>query len=153
MKSPEKYKDDMIAMLEKEINIDFQRSMNKITFDNIVSGDRDTFAFVTIPPQLELPAREKGCIDEVPNYDFDTQFYSFSFTSLLTRKESIDALCRVRIECNKAAAMSLFQIPNKHMKLDEFEQSQTQQTSQVRKKNLSYLSDMNRIRIKKFSCE
>lgn len=122
----------MIAVLEKEINIDFQRSMNKITFDSIVSSDRDTFAFVTIPPRMNEFVPEKGCIADVPNFDFDTQFYNFSFTSLLTRKESIDALCRVRIECNKAASMSLFQIPNKHMRLDEFEQSQTQQTSQVR---------------------
>lgn len=121
----------MLALLEKEINIDFQRSMNKITFDEIVLRDRDTFAFVTIPPRMELPVPIKGCISEIPTYDFDTQFYNFSFASLLTRKEAIDALCRVKIECNKAAAMSLFQIPNKHMRLDEFEQSQTQQTSQT----------------------
>jgi dynein heavy chain, axonemal len=121
----------MISMLEKEINIDFQRSMNKITFDSIVSNNRDTFAFVTLPPKSDDIVPELGCIAEVPAYDFDTQYYNFSFNSLLTRKESIDALCRVRVECNKAAAMSLFQIPNKHMRLDEFEQSQTQQTSQT----------------------
>jgi len=117
--------------LEKEVNIDFQRSMNKITFDRIVKANKESFGFVSIPevPKEKIP--EKGCILEVPAYDFDGQYYSFSFVSLLTRKEAIDALSKVRVECNRVCAMSLFQIPNKHMKLDEFEQTQTQQTSQV----------------------
>jgi dynein heavy chain len=68
---PEKFRDDVISMLEKEINIDFQRSMNKITFDNIVSNNRDTFAFVTLPPKIDDFVPERGCIDEVPAYDFE----------------------------------------------------------------------------------
>lgn len=125
---PEKNKEDTILSLEKEVNIDFKRTMNKITFDDIVDSNQETFGFVTVPPPTPEVRREKGCITDVPEYDFDAQFYSFSFVSLLTRKEAIDALSKVRVECNKVAAMSLFQIPNKHMKLEEFEQAQTQQT-------------------------
>ncbi len=105
--------------------------MNKITFDTIVTQNRDQFSFVTIPARPSRRVPEKGCSAEVPAYEFDTSFFNFSFVSLLTRREAIDALCRVKVECNRAGAMSLFQIPNKHMKLEEFEQTQTQQTSQT----------------------
>ena len=131
IKRSEKSKEDCLGVLEKEVNIDFQIAMNKITFDTIVGQNKDTFSFVTIPPRIVDKVPEKGCSNEVPPYEFDSQYYNFSFVSLLTRKEAIDALCKVRVECNKAASMSLFQIPNKHMKLEEFEQTQTQQTSQT----------------------
>lgn len=118
--------------LEKEINVDFKRTMNKITFDDIVTTNPATFGFVTVPPATAEKRRERGCITDMPDYDFDAQFYNFSFVSLLTRKEAIEGLAKVRVECNKVAAMSLFQIPNKPMKIEEFEQAQTQQTFQVR---------------------
>jgi dynein heavy chain len=87
---------------------------------------------VDIAPSFVRHVPRKGCVTDVPEYDFDGQYYNFSFVSLLTRKEAIDALSRVRVECNRVAAMSLFQIQNKHMKLEEFEQTQTQQIAQVR---------------------
>jgi dynein heavy chain len=105
--------------------------MNKITFDNIITANKETFNFVTLPDPVIEKTPEKGCISDLPQYDFDGQFYNFSFVSLLTRKEAIEALSKVKVECNRVASMSLFQIPNKHMKLDEFEQTQTQQTSQT----------------------
>jgi dynein heavy chain len=105
--------------------------MNKITFDEIVTKNEQTFGFVSMPPQTKEVRRERGCVVDIPDYDFDNQFYNFSFVSLLTRKEAIDGLTKVKVECNKVASMSLFQIPNKHMKLEEFEQAQTQQTYQV----------------------
>jgi dynein heavy chain len=117
--------------LEKELNIDFKRTMNKITFDHIIAGNQQTFSFVSVPPKEPEAWRERGCVTDLPDYDFDGQFYNFSFVSLLTKEEAIEALTKVRVECNKVAAMSLFQMPNKHMKLEEFEQAQTQQTYQV----------------------
>lgn len=105
--------------------------MNKITFDDIISKNQQTFAFVTVPPKPEEKIPVRGCIKDVPEYDFDDQYYNFSFVSLLTKEEAIDALTKVRVECNKVSAMSLFQMPNKPMKLEEFEQAQTQQTYQV----------------------
>ena len=87
--------------------------------------------YVTIPERAARPTPTRGCWAEVPPYEFDTSFFNFSFVSLVTRKEAIEALCRVKVECNKAAAMSLFQLPNKPLRLDEFEQGQTQQTAQT----------------------
>lgn len=127
---PEKNKEDTILTLEKEVNVDFKRSMNKITFDNIVTSDPETFGFVSVPSPSRDKVPEKGKVD-IPHYDFDGQYYNLSFVSLLKRREAIEGLSKVRVECNKVAAMSLFQIPNKHMKLEEFEQAQTQQTFQV----------------------
>ena len=126
----EKNQEDTLSILEKEINVDFKRSMNKIVFDKIIAEDSETFDYVKPMAQGERETPEKGCIAEVPAYDFDTQFYNFSFVSLLTRKEAIEALSKVRVECNKVSSMSLFQIPNKHLKIEEFEQTQTQQISQ-----------------------
>ena len=70
----------------------------------------------------------------MPDYPFDEQYDSFAFNSLLTREESIQAIGKVGTECGKVAAMSLFHVPTaKHMRLEEFEQTQSQATSQVQK--------------------
>jgi dynein heavy chain len=128
---PEKAREDALVTLEREINLDFQHTMNKITFDTIVTKAQDTFAFVTIPPKKVDKIPAKGCISDIPVYDFDTQLYNLKFVALVNKEEAVNALCKVRVECNKVTAMSLFQIPNKYMKLDEFEQTQNQQISQI----------------------
>jgi len=56
----------------------------------------------------------------------------FAFNTLLGRVEVGDAISKVRAECNKVAAMSLFHIPTtKSMRIEEFEQTQSQATAQV----------------------
>ena len=52
--------DDYVQMLEKEVNIDFCWSMNRIIFDKTVNEDPVTFAFVTLPEQEVEHAPEKG---------------------------------------------------------------------------------------------
>ena len=54
--------DDYIQVLEKEVNIDFCRSMNRIIFDKTVEDDPHTFAFVTVPEAKtqEVPDRGKA---------------------------------------------------------------------------------------------
>ncbi|KAK2152283.1 hypothetical protein LSH36_335g03003 [Paralvinella palmiformis] len=71
-----------------------------------------------------------GCFADVPDYPFDEQYDRFAFNSLLTRDEAISAIGKVRTECNRVAAMLLFHIPTaKHMRLEEFDQTQSQATS------------------------
>ena len=91
-----------------------------------------------------------GCIIDIPNYPFDEQYDSFAFNSLLTREESIQAIGKVGTECGKVAAMSLFHVPTaKHMRLEEFEQTQSQATSQVRKNfYVIYVTDLERNDVK-----
>ena len=54
--------DDYIQVLEKEINIDFCRSMNRIIFDKTVREDCQTFAFVTLPEPDEPVVPDRGRI-------------------------------------------------------------------------------------------
>lgn len=49
-----------MQVLEKEINIDFCRSMNRIIFDKTVECDPFTFGFVTQPEDKEIEVPEKG---------------------------------------------------------------------------------------------
>ncbi|PVD29059.1 hypothetical protein C0Q70_11656 [Pomacea canaliculata] len=125
--------DDHLQVLEREVNIDFCRSMNRIIFDKTVKDDRKTFAFVTIPETPIKAIPEKGCCMDVPEYPFDEQYDNFAFNSLLTLQESIQAMGKVRTECNRVSHnMSLYHIPTaKPMRLEEFEQTQSQATSQT----------------------
>lgn len=71
-------------------------------------------------------------ISDMPEYAYDDNYNMFAFKSLLTREESIQACGKVRTECNKVGSMPLFHIPTtKPMRLEEFEQTQSQATSQV----------------------
>lgn len=76
----------------------------------------------------------QGFHPDVPLYPFDEKFDDFAFNCLLTREEAIVAMAKVRTECNKVASMSVFQVPvSKSMKLEEFEQTQAQVSTQVKK--------------------
>ncbi|XP_033101869.1 dynein heavy chain 1, axonemal-like [Anneissia japonica] len=124
--------DDYIHTLEKEVNIDYARAMNRIIFDKIVQSNPGTFAYVTVPEKEAERIPETGYYGDVPDYPFDEQYDSFAFNSLLTREEAIFAMMKVRTECNKVSAMSLFHVPmTKHLRIEEFEQTQSSQSSQV----------------------
>ena len=135
-------------------------SMNKISFDRILRGMPEKFWYVTLPEPHQEVVPETGNLSsnpflkshntfvcdrfhnafvcfqgyypEVPACPFDEKFDQFAFASLLTRGEVINAMSKVRAECNKVAAMCLFQAPiSKSMRLEEFEQTQSQTSSQV----------------------
>lgn len=149
--------DDYIQVLEKEVNIEFCRAMNRIVFDRAVEQDPITFSFVTVreravwgagsgtgaplPPgqkhigaafaALPPPTELRGCAP-VPPFPFDERFDKFAFSTVLTLKETIEALGKIRAECNKVTSMSLLNTQlSKAMRLEEFEQTQAQATSQV----------------------
>ena len=52
--------DDYMQVLEREVNIDFCRSMNRIIFDKTVKEDPKTFAFVKVPERTEEPVPSRG---------------------------------------------------------------------------------------------
>ncbi|XP_058416307.1 dynein axonemal heavy chain 1 isoform X1 [Diceros bicornis minor] len=120
-----------LSSLSREVNLDYERSMNKVTFDQIVSSKPDTFFYVTLPKKEEEKVPKQGLVS-VPKYPFREQKEDFTFVSLLTRSEVITALSKVRAECNKVTAMSLFHSNlSKYSRLEEFEQIQSQTFSQV----------------------
>ncbi|NXR16043.1 DYH1 protein, partial [Semnornis frantzii] len=122
---------DCMCCLEKEVALDYERTMNRISFDRVVTSKPGTFFYVTLPDKEEKKVPEKGLI-WIPDYPFHEQKASFSFASFLTRPEVILLLTQVKDECNKAAAMSLFNSTlAKCVCLEEFEQIQIQTFSQV----------------------
>ena len=76
-----------------------------------------------------IPATTKTAVPA----DYDTFKYDqFAKRSLLTKAEVIDAMVKVRGECNKVTQMSLYHVPvMKSMRLEEFEHAQSQASSQV----------------------
>ncbi|CAM5127491.1 unnamed protein product [Eretmochelys imbricata] len=120
-----------LQCLEKEVSLDYERTMNKIIFDGVITSKPQMFSYVTLPEKEEEKVPERGLV-QIPDYPFDEQRASFIFVSLLTRPEVILALSQVRDECNKAAAMSLFHSTlSKYGRLEEFEQIQTQTFTQI----------------------
>ena len=49
-----------MRLLSKEIQVDFARSMNRITFDRTVTSKPDMFPYVTLPSLKEEPVPERG---------------------------------------------------------------------------------------------
>lgn len=120
-----------LSSLAREVSLDYERSMNKINFDQIVSSKPDTFSYVTLPQKEEEKVPDQGLVS-IPKYPFREQKEDFTFVSLLTRPEVITALSKVRAECNKVTSMSLFHSNlSKYSRLEEFEQIQSQTFSQV----------------------
>ena len=64
--------------------------------------------------------------------NFENKFHMFSFKSLIAIPDVFSAISKVKTKCNKVAVMSLFQVGiTKSIWLEEFEQRQSQATSQV----------------------
>ena len=69
---------------------------------------------------------------DVPSFPFQEMREKFQFLSLTTSLEAIKVLEHVRVECEKVCTLSLFHTgASKHLKLDEFDQTQQQATTQV----------------------
>ncbi|XP_069792874.1 dynein axonemal heavy chain 1 isoform X2 [Narcine bancroftii] len=116
--------------IEQEVLLDYNRTMNKITFDHIVLSDPKQFSYVILPDKKEIKVPSKGLV-QLPDYSFHQKRKAFSFNTLL-KPEVIVALCKVRAECNKVAAMSLFFVTLiKSVRIEEFEQIQSQAHAQI----------------------
>ncbi|KAM7402690.1 hypothetical protein PAMP_017906 [Pampus punctatissimus] len=72
-----------------------------------------------------------GCVP-VPHIAYKKTQSAFAFSSLLSRPEVICVLSEIRSECNKVAAMRLFNVTLiKPLRLDEFEVIQSQTHTQI----------------------
>lgn len=58
-----------LSRLAREVCLDYERSMNKISFDQIVSAKPDTFSYVTLPKKEEEKVPERGA--DVPQRQLD----------------------------------------------------------------------------------
>ncbi|XP_014666196.1 PREDICTED: dynein heavy chain 1, axonemal-like [Priapulus caudatus] len=122
-----------IESLKQEINLDHQRAMNEISFDHTVRSMPKLFPFVTLPRKTKPAAPQTGCVETSASCaEIKCKKQNFIVKSLLLSAEVIEALGKVRAECNKVRAMSLLHSQlSKTMRLEEFEQAQSTQTLQV----------------------
>ncbi|KAL0978572.1 hypothetical protein UPYG_G00172390 [Umbra pygmaea] len=117
--------------LEKEINLEYDRSMNRINFDMVVLTNPEVFPHITLPQREPEHVPQNGLVS-VPTYPFEKNRAAFIFNSLLTKPEAISALSSVKCECDKVAALTLFHVSiNKALRLEEFELTQSQTHGQV----------------------
>eukprot|EP00163_Fabomonas_tropica_P031149 TRINITY_DN730_c1_g1_i7.p1 TRINITY_DN730_c1_g1~~TRINITY_DN730_c1_g1_i7.p1 ORF type:complete len:4213 (+),score=1156.03 TRINITY_DN730_c1_g1_i7:1002-12641(+) len=122
------------SMLVKEINKDYARTMNKIIFDmNYKDPNQadlfDSLALPPLPEDEDVP--EFGTV-RIPDHNFPEQFSEFTFHSFLTKPEVINAIVKVRGECNRIQSLNLFNtFFTKSVRMDEFEQMQYQANHQV----------------------
>ncbi|XP_013988847.1 dynein axonemal heavy chain 1 isoform X2 [Salmo salar] len=122
---------ECIVRLEKEINLEYDRTMNRISFDRVVLTNPEDFSHITLPQREPERVPQNGFVS-VPTYPFEKNRAAFAFNSLLTKPEVISALSKVRGECNRVAAMSLFHVTfTKSLRLEEFELTQSQTHAQV----------------------
>ncbi|KAM4613811.1 dynein axonemal heavy chain 1 [Polymixia lowei] len=122
---------ECVAHLEKEIKLEYDRTMNCIMFDKVVMTHPEQFSHITLPQKQPEPVPQRGLVS-VPKYPFEKNRAAFAFSSLLTKPEVICALSKVRAECNRVAAMSLFHVTfTKPLRLGEFELAQSQIHAQV----------------------
>ena len=87
-------------VIREEVSVNHQRVENDMVFEDETKKNPGLFEnlmweFVSKDPVPKYPRRP------VPKYDFLKAKSLFSFASLLTRAEVVDALARVREECNK----------------------------------------------------
>lgn len=69
---------------------------------------------------------------DVPSFPYKETREKFQFLSLTTSLEAISVLEHVRVECERVCNLALFHTgASKHLKLEEFDQTQQQATTQV----------------------
>uniref|UniRef100_UPI0037E91524 dynein axonemal heavy chain 1 n=1 Tax=Semicossyphus pulcher TaxID=241346 RepID=UPI0037E91524 len=118
-----------IEDLETEVKLDFDRTMNCMSFDKVVKSQPEEFSHITLPQKDPEYAPQKGCIP-VPFYKRNQA--AFVFNSLLRKPEVICVLSEIWSECNKVATMELFNVTlNKPLRLHEFEVVQFQVQTQI----------------------
>ncbi|XP_022600673.1 LOW QUALITY PROTEIN: dynein heavy chain 1, axonemal-like [Seriola dumerili] len=115
-----------IGDLEKEVKLEYYRTVNCMTFDKVVMSNSEEFSHITLPKKDPEHLPQKGCIP-IPHFDYKKNQAVFVFRSLLRKPEVICVLSEIRSECNKVATMRLFNVTlTKPLQLDEFEVIQTQ---------------------------
>lgn len=142
--------------LEKEVHLEYARTMNRMTFDKLVQANPKEFSYITLPEKepervpkglcvcvciciwtlghVSITPTTRSCTGSVsvPDYPFEKNRAKFTFLYLLTKPEVISALSNVRAECNRVAAMSLFHVAfSKPLRREEFELAQSQVHTQV----------------------
>ncbi|KAF5403840.1 Dynein heavy chain axonemal [Paragonimus heterotremus] len=123
--------EDAIQNLEKEVMFDFWRGMNDLILRELVEKHKTQYSFIEPVQIKKRKVPWKGTL-EIPNYEFDAVFDKFASKSMLTKPEAIAAICKSQYECLEVRSKLMFHVPiAKHVRLEEFEQTQSMATTQV----------------------
>ncbi|KAJ8395762.1 hypothetical protein AAFF_G00029990 [Aldrovandia affinis] len=119
---------ECVDRLEKEIKLEYDRTMNCLSFNRLVLMYPEEFGHVTLPQFRPKHVPETGLVP-IPDSPFQKHRAMIVGKSLLTKPEVIKLLCSIRVLCNKVLAKSLFHVAfAKAVRLEDFElaHSQTQ---------------------------
>ncbi|XP_076846923.1 dynein axonemal heavy chain 1 isoform X2 [Brachyhypopomus gauderio] len=122
---------DCVVRLEEEIQLEYERTMNRLSFDQLMLANPTEFPHITVPQTEPETVPSRGLV-AVPSYPFERNRSAFSSHFLLAKPEPISTMTKVRVECHRVVAMSLFYVSFiKPQRLEEFEQAQSQTHAQV----------------------
>ncbi|XP_051269985.1 dynein axonemal heavy chain 1 isoform X2 [Dicentrarchus labrax] len=123
--------DKCIGDLEKEVKLEYDRTVNRAGFDKVVMSHPEEFSHITLPQKDPENVPKNGCVP-VPRFAYEKNKAAFFFCSMLTKPEVICVLSELWSECNKVANMKLFNVSSiKPLRLDEFEVIQSQVHTQI----------------------
>lgn len=125
-----------------EINVAYQRTMNKIIFDvNLKDPNQQELKeLLQLPKEPEEKPKVVPALGvvECPFHDLPINFSDFCFHSFNTKIEAITALTNTNIECLQLQKMNIFNTTiSKGVRLEEFEQLQNSNMVQLN----SFLKD------------
>ncbi|XP_026203417.1 dynein heavy chain 1, axonemal [Anabas testudineus] len=120
-----------VGDLEKEVKLEYYRTMNRMSFDKVVMSHPAEFSHVTLPKKDPEYIPQKGCVS-IPHFAYKKNQAAFVFCSLLSKPEAICVLSEIWSECSKVSNMRLFNLTsNKPLRLEEFEVIQSQMHTQI----------------------
>ena len=139
IKNTKKMKNIDLTEYLKQINDDYERTMNMIIFDKHLAYRNKEL----IPHNLVLPPKDDE-IKEVPEYglialprnkqsrDFTEVFKQFCFSSLLVKREVVASFSKLLSECNKVQNMDIFNFELNHvMRIEDYKHIQETAATQV----------------------
>ncbi|TRY59872.1 hypothetical protein DNTS_035283 [Danionella cerebrum] len=117
--------------LEKELILDYSRTMNQMCFDREVQKNPEEFSHFTLPLKESERGPKRGRVS-VPDYPFEENRAAFHFSSHIAVPTVTTLLSRVKEECNRVAQMNLFQVSfTKPPRLEKFDSAQALKHSQI----------------------
>ncbi|XP_030585284.1 LOW QUALITY PROTEIN: dynein heavy chain 1, axonemal-like [Archocentrus centrarchus] len=124
--------EECVAGLEKEVRLEYDRTMNRLIFDKVVMSYPEEFSNITLPqktPEHVPPKRHVA----VPYSAYGENRAAFIFRSMLTKPEVICALSEIWCECKQVENMRLFNVKLvKPLPLEKFEAVQSQIHTQIK---------------------
>ncbi|XP_055077981.1 dynein axonemal heavy chain 1 [Periophthalmus magnuspinnatus] len=123
---------DCVKRLEEQIQLDYSRTMNRMTFDYVVKNQSVQVLSHIIIPKKEQPLVLKRGPIPAPAFSYKETSAKIVFCSLLTQPKVLFVLSKIWCECDKVANMQLFHITmTKPLWLKDFETLQSQMHTQV----------------------